>query len=283
MGKIKQSMLIVEDDIDVAEMLDAYFRIQGYDVTTVNWGNDAIKSSRKKRPDLIILDIRLPDVNGFEVARALRETRRTKDVPIIFLTEKRGRSDILQGLSLGADDYITKPFDIQELRLRVRNSLKRSGQGAITNPITGLPEGAIVDERISECLKEIDWVIIGIYIDNFVLFREIYGFVVSDDVIRALSLMIRNAVRDEGNPTDFIGHNGPFDFVVVTNHGSSQGLSERIKTRLGESLEYFYPLEDRIDDFVSLVDRLSLRMKIIDSQKGKYLNLDQLKETLARD
>jgi DNA-binding response OmpR family regulator len=278
---VKQNILIVEDDVDVAEMLDAYFRVQGYGVTTVNWGEDAIKSSRHKRPDLIILDIRLPDIDGFEVARKLRETRRTQDVPIIFLTEKRARLDILQGLKLGADDYITKPFDIQELRLRVRNSLKRSTQGAINNPVTGLPEGALVDERLSECLENRDWAIIGILLENLDIFREIYGFVASDDVLRAVSLMIRNAVSNAGSPSDFIGHLGPFEFVVVTSIEYIEALSNRIKTRLEQSLDYFYPLKDRVDELLQPENRLALRIRVLDSKIGSYNHINQLKKFLV--
>ena len=144
----KPVILIIEDDLDVAEMLDAYFRVQGYEVYTANWGEDGVKTCQTKRPDLVILDIRLPDIDGYEVAKRLRDNRRTSGIPIIFLTEKRSRSERLQGLELGADDYITKPFDIQELRLRVRNSLQRLTLGSVNNPVTNLPEGAIVDERL---------------------------------------------------------------------------------------------------------------------------------------
>ncbi len=100
----------------------------------------------------MILDIRLPDIDGFEVARRLRANRKTREIPIIFLTEKRERNDRLKGLELQADDYITKPFDIQELRLRVRNALQRSRQGPLTNPVTGLPEGSLVDEALEQGL-----------------------------------------------------------------------------------------------------------------------------------
>ncbi|HIE57598.1 MAG TPA: response regulator transcription factor, partial [Anaerolineales bacterium] len=101
----KSVILIIEDDLDVAEMLDAYFRVQGYEVLTANWGEDGVAICQKQHPDLIILDIRLPDIDGFEVAARVRENRRTANIPIIFLTEKRSRSDVLQGLELGADDY----------------------------------------------------------------------------------------------------------------------------------------------------------------------------------
>ena len=108
-----------------------------------------MKACRTNHPDLVILDIRLPDIDGFEVARRLRNNQRTQDIPIIFLDRKtRARADRMQGLELGADDYITKPFDIQELRLRVRNSLRRTAPSSLTNPVTGLPEGSLVDERL---------------------------------------------------------------------------------------------------------------------------------------
>ncbi len=97
----KHTLLIVEDDVDVAEMLTAYFRAQGYEVPAVNWGEDAVQTCRANHPDLVILDIRLPDIDGFEVARRLRSNQRTQDIPIIFLTEKRERSDRMQGLGIG--------------------------------------------------------------------------------------------------------------------------------------------------------------------------------------
>jgi DNA-binding response OmpR family regulator len=277
--EIKQNVLIVEDDIDVAEMLDAYFRVQGYEITTVNWGEDAIKACRSKRPDLVILDIRLPDIDGYEVARQLRGTRRTEDIPIIFLTEKRTRSDRLQGLELGADDYITKPFDIQELRLRVRNALRRSAQGAINNPVTGLPEGILVDERLEDCLETDQWALVLVSLENLDNFRERYGFVASDDVLRAVSLMVHNSVRSVGNPTDFIGHLSPTKFVVVTIPSTVVELGERIRSRLEQSFDYFYPLKDR-DEIPKLKKKLGLKISKLMSNQGSFKDLDQLKTTL---
>ena len=277
--EIKYNVLIVEDDIDVAEMLDAYFRVQGYDVTTVNWGEDALKACRDRRPDLVILDIRLPDIDGYEVARQLRGTRRTEDIPIIFLTEKRSRSDRLQGLELGADDYITKPFDIQELRLRVRNALRRSAQGAINNPVTGLPEGALVDERLQDCLEMDNWALVLVSLVNLDSFRERYGFVASDDVLRAVSLMIHNAVRNVGNPTDFLGHLSPTEFVVVTSPSTVVDLGERIRNRLEQSLDYFYPLKDR-DEIPKLKKKLGLKINELMANQGPFKDLSQLKASL---
>ncbi len=245
MTDIKPKILIIEDDLDVAEMLNAYFRVQGYEVFTVNWGEDGVRSCQTVHPDLVILDIRLPDIDGYEVARRLRSDRRTAEVPIIFLTEKRDRSDRLQGLELGADDYITKPFDVQELRLRVRNALKRVSQGSLTNPVTGLPEGALVDEKLSEVLGKDGVALLFVSIDNMVSFREAYGFVASDDVLRAISLMIVNTMREVSRPEDFLGHISGTDFILVLPPSNLMALSEKLRIRLEQSVEYFYPIKDR--------------------------------------
>jgi DNA-binding response OmpR family regulator len=275
----KSHILIVEDDLDVAEMLEAYFRVQGYDVSVANWGEDAVKIGEAQQLDLVILDIRLPDIDGYEVARILRKNRRTENVPIIFLTEKRSRADRLQGLELGADDYITKPFDIQELRLRVRNSLQRSSHDTLNNPVTGFPEGILVEERLAECLQHEAWALLSVSLSNLDKFRNAYGFVASDDVLRAVSLMVNNAVRNIGSATDFIGHLSATQMVVVTEATALVELGERIRSRVEQSLDYFYPLKDR-DKTKDPADRLSLVMGGILPEHGPFKNWDGLKEKL---
>lgn len=275
----KPVILVVEDDLDVADMLNAYFSVQGYDVHTVNWGEDAVRSCQVSLPDLVILDIRLPDIDGFEVAYRLRNNRRTSDVPIIFLTEKRARSDRLHGLELGADDYITKPFDIQELRLRVRNALKRSLQGSLTNPVTNLPEGILVEERLEECLNSSDWAIIVITVTNLEKFREAYGFVAADDVLRAMNLMIHNAVREVGGTSDFVGHLTNEEFIIVTMPGTLNSLSERVLSRLEQSLDFFYPLKDR-ERSENNKDRLGVNVRQITAGQKTFDNLETLKKAI---
>ena len=280
MSETKSKILIVEDDPDVAEMLTAYFRSQEYEVFTVNWGEDGVRSAVQVSPELVILDIRLPDIDGYEVATRLRRDRRTADIPIIFLTEKRDRSDKLQGLEIGADDYITKPFDVQELRLRVRNALKRVSQGSLTNPITGLPEGALVDEKLSEVLGKDNASLLCISIQNMGTFREAYGFVASDDVLRAISLMIVNTLREFSRPDDFLGHLSATDFVLVVPPSSLQVLRDKLKSRLDQSVEYFYPLKDR-EQVAKRPDRLGAKLAEFASLKNFTADVSQFKAGLT--
>ena len=281
MSNVKQKILIVEDDIDVAEMVTAYFRAQGYDVLTVNWGEDGVRACQDNHPDLAILDIRLPDIDGYEVARRLRKDRRTADVPIIFLTEKRERADKLQGLELGADDYITKPFDIQELRLRVRNALQRIGQGSLTNPVSGLPEGPLVDERLSAAMKSEGLAVLLVSLENLDAFRETYGFVASDDVLRAFSVMIHNSMAEIGGKDDFLGHLGPAEFVLIVQSVNLPALQERLHSRLTQSLDYFYPIKDR-ERASQRPDRLDVKMSEMPAVKGRFTSVDKLKVELLR-
>ena len=140
----KGRILVVEDDLDIARMLRLYFDSQGYEVLTVIRGNDALEVCRKKQPNVVVLDIMLPDMDGYDVCRHLRGNLRTSHIPIIFLTQKDERSDKIAGLELGADDYITKPFDIEELKLRVQGAMRRAEATSLTDPTTALPSARLI-------------------------------------------------------------------------------------------------------------------------------------------
>jgi PleD family two-component response regulator len=279
----KPKILVVEDDLDLAEMLNAYLRVQNYEVVTAAWGKDAIEMSATEDLDLIVLDIRLPDIDGYEVCRQLRLQRKTQDTPIIFLTEKRDRVDKLQGLELGVVDYITKPFDIQELRLRIRNTLSRVVRQTHINPVTDLPEGNLVDDKLNGLLLGTDWALLFIGIKNLSGFRELYGFVAADDVLRAVSLMVKNAVREHGREEDFVGHIEPEAFVIITTPQLVAQIREKIESRIRQSREYFYPLKDREKVREAMdADHLKLIGGQLDHTTGSYQTLEELKSALQK-
>jgi len=192
-----------------------------------------------------VLDIHLPDIDGYEICRRLRTQRRTEQIPIIFLTQKRERIDRLTGLELGAVDYITKPFDIQELRLRVRNALRRANLGTLVNPVTGLPTDTLIDERLTALLRQKNWALLSVGIHGLRDFSDSYGFVASDDVLRAVALMIKNATQELDDSDPFIGHLGEADFVIITTPPTADGLREYISVRVQQAIDYFYPSMDR--------------------------------------
>ncbi len=279
MEETKPALLIVEDDLDIADMLTAYFRGQGYNVLTVNWGEDGIRVCQNNQPGLVILDIRLPDIDGFEVARRLRSNRKTAHIPIIFLTEKRERSDKLRGLELKADDYITKPFDMQELRLRVHNMLMRSQNQPLSNAITGLPTGALVDEALQMTLTRPDTLFSVLTIKNIHKFRDVYGFVATDDLVQAISLIIDDLFQDKSTGGRFLGHLQPDTFVMIVDSVSAATLKERIQKKLDPSFSLFYSVEHRENGLFSQ-EPLTVSFSDITPPKDGFADLKALKDQL---
>jgi PleD family two-component response regulator len=205
-------------------------------------------------------------------------------MPVIFLTEKREREDKLSGLELGAVDYITKPFDIQELRLRVRNALRRARMNSMVNPVTGLPEGQVVTENLANMLEQPDWGIILAGIRGLSKFRDRYGFVAADDVARAVSLMITSAMQDSGAPADFVGHLDTVDFVIITGVDRYKKVAENCLIRLQPSIQYFYPAVDRasINELIE-ADKLQVQIANLSSRNGTFSTVEELQAALYKN
>ncbi len=272
----RSCILIVEDERDTAAMLTAYFESQGYEVLQAAWGQDALQIVSQTLPDLILLDIRLPDVDGYEVCRQLRQHRRTLETPIIFLTEKRERIDKLQGLELGAVDYITKPFDIQELKLRVRSALRRASFETLTDPVTGLPGEVLTRERLNGLLAQRGWALIGIQVTGLKAFSEAYGFVARDDALRALALMLAHISQDNGGEDAFIGHTGQAEFVIITSTDHVRDLCDRLVMRLKHSIEYFYPLKEEPGRATGKRPEIRIMLGTLSELAGPFANTDAL-------
>lgn len=248
MGKAR--LLVVEDDPDISNMLKIYFGGLDYDVDVALRGNDALEKTRQVLPHLIILDIMLPDIDGYEVCRNLRTSTRTSHIPVIFLTQKDERSDKLQGLELGADDYITKPFDIEELKLRVKGAIRRSERESLTDPRSGLPAGRLIEEQLRRIIREEDWALMDLRINNFASFNDVYGFVAGDDVLRFSAMLLGEVVDEFGTPNDFIGHAGGDNFIIISTDEAAKKTIKVIKERFDEEVQTHYNFMDREQGFV---------------------------------
>lgn len=241
----KGRLLVVEDDQDIANMLRIYFTGQGYDIQIANRGGAALKHTQQQLPQLIVLDINLPDIDGYTVCKTLRTSSRTRHIPIIFLTQKDERSDRIAGLELGADDYITKPFDIEELRLRIANAIRASERMGLTDPRSGLPSGRLIEDALRELLRRDEWAYLDIRVNHFEPFKDKYGFVAGDEVLRFTAMMLGEIVDQKGAPDDFIGHAGGDNFVLITRPASAAGVAEAFGKRFNEEVQAFYAYTDR--------------------------------------
>lgn len=141
-------ILVVDDEPDITALVAYHLAKAGYRVSTAANGPDALKAAREERPDIVILDIMLPTVSGYDVLGEMRRREETREVGVILLTARRDEADRIKGLSLGADDYLTKPFSPQELTLRVQALLRRLGSPAVSAGST-LSAGPISIDRAS--------------------------------------------------------------------------------------------------------------------------------------
>jgi CheY-like chemotaxis protein len=278
--KERQTLLVIEDDQALSEMLKTYFTMQGYEVLTSAWGRQGVEQAQQRSPHLILLDIRLPDINGFEVCERLQASHVTRSIPVIFLTERSDRVDKLKGLALGVIDYITKPFDIQEVRLRVRNTLRRVQELTEENPITSLPEGAKVTEELALLTgggagKQV----LAVTLHGLNTFRELYGFVASDDVLRVTAMTLRTAVHEVAGEEGFVGHISDNILAVIIPPPHLDTLFKRIDDRLARSLEFFYPADNRGAN-AQTDDRLKLEISMVDPTTGGYATPQDMIEAL---
>jgi PleD family two-component response regulator len=246
----KSRLLVVEDDVDIGNMLKIYFSGMEYDVDVAVRGSEALEKTKQVLPHLIVLDIMLPDIDGYEVCRNLRTNMRTSHIPVIFLTQKDERSDKLQGLELGADDYITKPFDIEELKLRVQGAIRRSERESLTDPRSGLPSSRLIEDQLRRIIRGKGWALLDARVNNFEPFKDVYGFVAGDDVLRFTAMLLGEVVDELGTSSDFIGHAGGDNFIIITTDEKANAMKARIKERFETEVLSHYNFMDRQQGFV---------------------------------
>ncbi len=246
----KPRILITEDDVEISDMLKFYFSEIGFEVEIALRGSEVLEKTRHSLPQLIILDIILPDFDGFEVCRRLRKNTRTSHIPVIFLTQKDERSDRLKGLELGADDYITKPFDIEELKLRVLGAIRRAERESLTDPRSGLPAGRLIEEHLRRIIRAQGWALLDIRLNNFDSFSDVYGFVAGDEVLRFSGKLIGEVLDELGTPDDFIGHAGGDNFIIITSENAAEPIRQELKDRFPAEIKTHYNFIDRSQNYL---------------------------------
>lgn len=279
-------ILVVEDDFDISNMLRIYFTGQGYNVEVAARGSDALALTRKQSPDLIVLDIMLPDMDGYAVCRELRTTTRTSHIPIIFLTQRDERSDRIAGLELGADDYITKPFDIEELKLRVRTAIRSYQRLNMTDPRTGLPSSRLIEDQLRELMRSQSWAYIEIGIENIAPFNDAYGFVAADEVLRFTALLMNEIVDEHGTADDFLGHTGGNSFVIITFSDDVPKITSQLEQRFNDEILTHYNFMDREQGGIRQADGsisplMYLSIGVVSSNTQQFSDIREITETAA--
>lgn len=241
----QKKILLIDDSDFFAKYVKDILETEDYVVIHASGGEAGLKKVREEKPDLVLLDVVMPDIDGFEVCRILRESESNNLMPIIMLTSKDNQDDKLMGLELGADDYIIKPFNNRELLSRVRNTLKRIERNRGANPLTGLSGNLEIQAEINSRIeKQEPFAIIYADLDNFKAYNDAYGFAKGDIAIKMTADIIKDEIHYFGNSDDFIGHIGGDDFVLVTTPDTAENICNGVVEQFDMRIREIYSRED---------------------------------------
>jgi len=252
----KKKILIVDDTELIVRIITDILVPAGYDVISANTGEEGIEMVRREKPDLVLLDIIMCGMDGLEVCKVLRADESNNLMPIIILTAEDDEEQKLQGLELGADDYIKKPFNPRELVARVRNTLIRIDRNRWANPLTGLRGNLEIQSEITRRIFSKDaFIVVYADLDNFKAYNDVYGFASGDRAIKLTADIILDCIHAFGAPTDFVGHVGGDDFILIISPQYADLICESIIKRFDKKIVDLYNMEDRNQGFISTANR----------------------------
>jgi PleD family two-component response regulator len=270
-------VLVVEDDGATRSAVRALLEDEGYECVEATDGETALDAMREGPPDLVLLDLGLPRMSGADVHRELRRDPRTRFLPVLFLTALIDREAKIAALEAGADDYIAKPYDADELLARVGAAVRRTTGLRAVNPLSGLPGNATITEEIEGRLaRGAEFALLYVDIDRFKEFNDYYGFARGDLMIAMVAELL---VRTVGGNERFIGHIGGDDFVALARTDEAEILAERITSRFDETAAALYDLEDGTRGSIETRDRrgvlrrfplATLSIGIVNVQPGRF-------------
>ena len=284
--KSRTRLLIAEDEPHLREVLRFQLESEGYEVSEAVDGQEALEMAMRLQPDLLLLDVMMPQFDGYEVCRRLRASFITRHIPIILLTAKVTMNDKLAGLEGGANDYVTKPWVTRELMLRVNNVLEWSRQQRSASPLTGLPGNLSINEEIGRRLASGSPLsLIQIDIDYFKSFNDHYGYARGDQAIQSVARILIEASSRYGSNQNFVGHIGGDDFVILTTPEDAEPLAEYVIEQFGEAVQNLYDPADRERGHIEVRNRLhqlesfplmSLTLALVSTDRLPVSHLAQL-------
>ncbi len=249
-------VLVADDDPDILNVVKINLELDGFEVDTAVDGEDAMQKATSTPPNVIILDIMMPRMDGLTALHRLRSQAGTANIPIILLTARGLPEDRVRGLELGADDYITKPFDITELAARVKAVLRRTQAARDLSPLTGLPGNFKITAEIEDCIREERaFALVHGDLDNFKAFNDHYGFMRGDEVIRFCASSFNEAVESLGMADTFIGHIGGDDFVAIIPPEMSELFAKEVIERFDDGILDLYDTADALRGYIEVIDR----------------------------
>ncbi len=253
---MNERVLVVDDDDDIVRVVRINLELEGFEVDTAGDGIEALERAAANPPDIVLLDIMMPRMDGLTALRKMRSQPGLASTSIVLLTARGLTEDRVNGLELGADDYVTKPFDVVELVARVKAVLRRTKTARDTSPLTGLPGnftiGAEIEQRIA---SDLPFALVYCDLDNFKAFNDHYGFMRGDQVIQFSADVLRHSQEDIGDHQGFVGHIGGDDFVAITDADAAEAFCKSVIDRFDDGILDYYDTADALKGYIEVTDR----------------------------
>ncbi|HMQ35519.1 MAG TPA: response regulator, partial [Chloroflexaceae bacterium] len=282
-----ERILVADDDPSLCLLLRETLQDAGYEVLIANDGDQLVRMAQDSPPDLLLIDLMMPLMDGFEAIRQLRNDTRTSHLPMIILTARSASSEVVVGFDSGADDYIVKPYDIDVLLARIRSHLRRANKLPVRNPLTGLPGNVLLQAELERQISHgTAFSLIYIDLDNFKAFNDAYGFARGDRAIHLLASVLAEVAPRE----DFLGHIGGDDFAIIHYGGRAEELCQRIVAAFDARVRELYDAVDLQRGFLRGVDRhgvprqfglLSLSISVVSNQGHQFSSVDEISKVAA--
>ena len=251
-----KKILVVDDDPNVGLLVSAVLKKYNYAVTTLYQGEEVLAFLKENKPDLILLDLRMPGIDGYSLCKRIREAPETRDIPVIILSGVSEVDAKVNTIELGADDFITKPFDVRELRARINRILKRKSSDTALNPLTRLPGSPAIEEEVMRRIAEDEqFAFCYIDADNFKAYNDVYGYAKGDEVIKRIALLLSDKARASAGDDYFVGHVGGDDFVLIAQPAAAELAARGITEEFDRLILEFYNEADRQRGYITTMDR----------------------------
>ena len=285
-GSATARILVVDDEPPIREILKFQLENAGFQVVCAENGQEGLKIVEHDPPDLVLLDLMIPEMDGYEVCRRLKSTYGSQHIPVIILTARGELNEKLKGLENGANDYVTKPFSMPELLMRVQNVLAWSQAQREANPLTGLPGNVSIERELTERIEsQTPFAFIYTDIDNFKAFNDYYGYAKGDEAIKATARILTNAVAEHGNEDDFVGHVGGDDFVAMTTPDCADTIARHVIEDFQSSARELFEPEDLERGYLKIRKRsgevmkiksLGITLAIVTNEKGPITHIGRV-------
>jgi diguanylate cyclase (GGDEF)-like protein len=282
----KGSVLIVPADDDTLGLLRAYFATARYTILTARSKDEALQLARQSLPQAVIVDLDVPGVDVTALCQEIRTSPRTQHIHITLLTPHARHDDRLLALSSGADEFLSKPVDAEELGLRMRNALRRAEFQNLVDPVTGLPGSRLVEEQLRTLLRRKDsWAMVRANLRSFKAFNAAYGFLAGEEVLRFTAQTLMHTLAEFGAPDDFLGHAGGDNFVVITTLDRGAAIRQTLVERINNGVLAHYSFRERergylilkaIDGTETQAPLMTFQSQLLTSEQGPFYDIMEL-------